>query len=537
MTAFRMRLRLGPSFLRPLLVVAAAAALLSPQGLQPADAAGSQPHPSVVRDATVVAVIDSGLAPYHQDFLASRMPGDAALPLDDAPDSWLDGFPAPSTFASYFPLALTLSEDDDAVMADLHAADDAQWDAVHDSGTAGIHYRWIPGTKVVGALTFGPEEGDRPLERATASSGNIYGSGGNAHGMGSASAAVGNLHGTCPQCVLVFLQYTDQSSAERALTWANRQPWIDVVTNSYGFSATPETRDRAYNGTDVETGRAASERGQTTFFSAGNGLANAFMLPNSTLLSSQEGPDWIVTVAATDVYNNGNFSGTGKPADVAGAGYDYPSSFGARTTSDGGVFSGTSSATPQVAGTYARALWEARRELTGPSRAQDSGMVAVGTRTRCGKVRPGCELGDGRLTASELRTRLFEGAAPTRGGFSFFVGGLVKTPAIADARFASEGYGNYRGHLEEDFATQELQRVVGPILGSQAPPQRPDGEVEWFRVDSACRQHLWGSWTGGAYTDDSGTPLPEPDPQTWPTRTAIEVGCPFLRRPPEPIAH
>jgi hypothetical protein len=36
-------------------------------------------------DVTVIAVIDSGITPYHWDFLASKMPGASKLPLDSPP--------------------------------------------------------------------------------------------------------------------------------------------------------------------------------------------------------------------------------------------------------------------------------------------------------------------------------------------------------------------------------------------------------------------------------------------------------------------
>jgi hypothetical protein len=61
---------------------------------------------------------------------------------------------------------------------------------------------------------------------------------------------------------------------------------------------------------------------------------------------------------------------------------------------------------------------------------------------------------------------------------------------------------------------------------------RPAGEKEWFRVDSFCRQHIWGSWSGGAYVSPARTPLPGPDPVAWPTRTAIQEVCPSLMAPP-----
>jgi hypothetical protein len=346
--------------------------------------------------------------------------------------------------------------------------------------------------------------------------------------MGTTSVAVGNIHGACPQCLLVFLQYTDEESAERALTWAMKQPWIDAISNSYGFSATLEVRDRVYNGTDVATEKVASERGQSVFFSAGNGLENAFTVPNSTLLSSQEGPDWVVTVGATDP-NGKDYTGTGKPADVAGIGTGYPSAYGSTTTTNGSAFSGTSNATPQVAGTYAQTLWQLRHALLGASRVQTGGVVAKGRPVGCAS----CELKDGILTATELRKLVFHGAIPTAGGYTDGLLSVAQTPGVADSRFAAEGYGTFRGNLKPGGVAADVARIIGPALGTAGPAARPAGEADWFRVDSFCRQHIWGSWSGGDWTPK--TTLPAPDPAAWPTRTAIQEACPALMPPPAPI--
>ncbi|MDT7572571.1 MAG: serine protease [Actinomycetota bacterium] len=513
--------------LRPVLALSTAAALLSPAAVLHASAKSVSP---AIGDATVVAVIDSGFSPYHQDFLASKMPAEAGnLPLKQSPDTWLPGFPKASTFASYAPLSLTLDGTDGANMDKLHSADKDAWASVKESGSKGINYRWIPGTKVIGALTFGVEDSDRPVDKnAFGGEGTIYGSGGAEHGMGTSSVAVGNIHGACPQCLLVFIQYTDQSSAERALTWAAKQPWIDAISNSYGFSAGVAVRDRIYNGTDIATEKAASERGQSIFFSAGNGLENAFTVPNSTLLSSQEGPDWVVTVGATDP-NGKDYTGTGKPADVAGIGVEYPSAYGSTTVNNGDKFSGTSNATPQVAGTYAQALWQLRKALPGASRTQAGGVIARGARVACSR----CELADGLLTATELRQRLFLAAQPTEGGYTDGAASLAKSPAVADSRFAAEGYGTFRGNLKPGGVDADVDRIIGPALGTAKPLARPAGEADWFRVDSSCRQHIWGSWSGGAWTPK--TALPAPDPVAWPTRTAIQELCPALQPPPAPI--
>jgi hypothetical protein len=499
-------------------------------------------------DAVVIAVIDSGFSPYHWDFLASKMPQAKTatktddLPLDKAPHTWLKGFPKPSAFETYAPLKLTLdAKNPKRDQAALHTKDEDRWTDIEPSRRGASSLYWIPGTKVIGAMAFG----------APASP--VYGTGAPEHGMGTTSVSVGNINGTCPECLLVFLQASAGDDYEAAIEWALRQPWIDGISNSYGISTGLVVRDRVYGGSDTALQKAATERGQTVFFSAGNGVTNDFVTPNGTLLSSQEGPDWLVTVGATDPANV-DYSGAGKPADIAGVGSSYPSAYGGKTVTGTGDFSGTSNATPTIAGTYGRALWLARQALSGPSRVQGGGVVARGGKVRCGAKRKACELGDGVLTRAELQRRLFEGATPTPGGFAGRrkvpgsvlglapipapVGGapvpFVTTPPVADERRLSEGYGTYRARLDgtAKWLKEFDGRFWGPMTGAVAAPARPVGDKEWFRVDSWCRQHIWGSWKGGDYLDGTKTPLPTPDPLT-PSRNAYQAGCNALVRPPK----
>ncbi|HEU0130749.1 MAG TPA: S8/S53 family peptidase [Mycobacteriales bacterium] len=487
-------------------------------------------------DATVIAVIDSAFSPYHWDYLASKMPQarnkdrSDDLPLTTAPDKWLPGFPSTRSFSSYNKLPLTLEGSDPATKPqDLDAKDKAKWDAVKSSDAKAVHYYWMPGTKVIGALTFGPTPFSRyNPDSALGTPGHIHGDT-SEHGMGTTSVSVGNLNGTCPECLLVFIQYTDAGSAELAINWAMRQPWIDAISNSYGISSGYAVRDRVYNGSDVALQRAASQRGQTVFFSAGNGMENAFTVPNSTLESSQEGPDWIVTVTATDP-NGGTYTGTGKPADVAGIGVSYPSAYEAEYVSSRGKygFSGTSNATPTIAGTYGRALYLARRTLPGDSRTQSAGVVAKGS-FRCGKARTACELAGG-LTANELRMRLLQSAVSTGKGYTDGLLGLTTTPRAADSQYAAEGHGTYAARLHGDKAwLAEFDRLWKPLVGAAKAPARPAGEKEWFLVDSWCRQHIWGEWSGGYY---KGGALPADDPN-YPTRTSLHNACQNMQQPPK----
>ena len=111
--------------LRPLLALAVTAALLAPLPQLVASAAPpSSAGRAAAQDAVVIAVIDSGFSPYHQDFLGERMPEQARPPLAKSPHTWLPGFPKPSQFAAYSPLKLTLDPADDVKMEELHAKDE-----------------------------------------------------------------------------------------------------------------------------------------------------------------------------------------------------------------------------------------------------------------------------------------------------------------------------------------------------------------------------------------------------------------------------
>ena len=469
-------------------------------------------------DAVVIAVIDDGFNPYHWDFDASRMPQNADpttandFPLDRPADEWLPGFDR-SAFTTFDRLDLNLDPSDpDARTTQLNDADAKDWATVKGSTADARHAVWFPGTKIIGGMTFGPD-------------GTIDGNH-ESHGTGSTSSAVGNLHGTCPECLLFIIGHG--ADPEAAINWAMRQPWIDAISNSYGLGSNPVyARDRIYAGSDTELQRKATERGQTVFFSAGNGIDGGAMVPNSTSFSSQEGPDWIVTVGAVkpgagNYYDaappdgeNGRWSGSGRPADVAGIGDHYPSAYTADSVGATGHtgFSGTSNATPQVAGLYGRALYLSRRAMAGPSRTQEHGVVARGAYA-CAAARPRCELGDGALTGAEIRARLFHGARRNAEG------------APSEEELLATGHGFYAGREQKDrdVWTREFDRILAPLEGRTEAIGRAPGEREWMIVDSYCRQRNWGAWGGGEYVDAS-TQLPGPDP-AWPVRSGREASCP-----------
>ncbi len=467
-------------------------------------------HPP--RDVTVVAVVDTGLNPYHWDFSSAHMPqhenDDPSddLPLDEDPASWLAGHPGSDAFESHTKLDLTITPDDpDAVPDELYEEDKEEWDKVESSSAGEVNMHWVPDTKVIGFVNFGGGDG-------------YYSS---SHGTGVASVSVGNLHGSCPECLFVMVSGT----GEQANNWVLEQDWIDVQTNSWGSSLV--MRDRLYAGSDTDLQARSSERGQAVFFSAGNGQANTFTVPNPTLWSSQEGPDWIYTVGAIDPDEHRSYAGHGKPADVSSLGLNYPSMGGGSVNAES-TFGGTSNATPVTAGTYARALWLVRQDMEA-EREQSEGTLAVGGSggsvagsniTGCRETYPDCPLADGVLQVSEMREALFRSAEYAAEGWTASIEGIPVPVETDEMRLLAEGHGSFFGRMGD--WQNESSKIADYVKGDWYEEQDED-QKDWMIALSWCRQQLWGEWEHGYWNPD--VDLPEADPQ-WPLRTWLVEECP-----------
>ncbi len=532
-TLFASALVLGLSACGPASVEPTAAAPVTPPATPPATPP-SAPLPSAAKaadDVVVLAVIDSSINPYHWDYLAAKMPqaGTAdALPLDQDPATWLPGHPGAAAFKSYQALNLTIDPSNAAAdTAALAVTDAAQWAKIsYSEGTsnADVNMVWFPGTKIIGHVAFpGALIGDPATSLLLgSSSGPVNTFATDSHGIGTSSVSGGNIHGACPSCLIVYVHGT----SEQANEWVQQQDWIDLQTNSWGISAV--NRDRAYAGSNTETQRQAVERGQQIFFSAGNGQENAFAVPNTTLQSSQEGPDWIVTVGATDSVDNSSPSGHGKPADISSVGDSYPSAAGNDGTANGaGTFGGTSNATPVIAGIYAEALHRLRKSLAGASRVQKDGVIATGT-AGCKAANADCALADGQLTVHELRTALYRAASYSETGVNVGgLGGITTIPMtenVAELELISEGHGNFRGRMDGDETYEaELARIIGFVDGSWFAEQGAD-QIAWMTALSYCTQEVWGPWEHGYFKPADATPdFTDPN---WPVRNFLVAGCP-----------
>lgn len=331
-----------------------------PLGPTDADVGDVMPGPQAV-----VALVDTGINPYHVDF---RDDG----PLGRVhPSAYLPGYPADAP-------ALQLTLDAESLGEALEA-DAEVWDAV-EPGTL----YWIPGTKIVGAYTTG---------------GGIFDTG---HGTMTASRAAGNGYSLCPECRIAVVQGFNGE----AVTWASGQPWIDAQSNSWSPLVVVQQADAAQENGLADAFEDAATR-HLVFGSAGNGVAGkGGVVGHPSFTRSTSGPRGVVSVGGHD---NGDvilWSGSW-PHVVADACDNWAAvgdTLGEYSESEGG---GTSSASPYAAGAAARMVLEARRVLGDPhTEGVRDGVLARGAPADAPL------LDDGNLTLHETRTLLMKSATP-----------------------------------------------------------------------------------------------------------------------------
>lgn len=425
----------------------------------PARAIGAAPEGRVV-----VAIVEDGVNPYHDDF--------ARHDLTAPPHTYLRGYPRDAA-----PLRLSLNEPD---FEKAVVRDDAVWRGV---APGRLHY--VPGTSFVGVVHLP----GHPLDRsATVDEGGL-GDGrpvidGNLwHGTGVASAVAGRKHGTCPRCLLVLVAADDQ---EAGLAWAAKQPWIDVVSNSWGGPLGAPTRAAAGAPTrdatlSSEVSRAAAASGKVVLFGSGNGalsLGATTRAPqhNVTYYSPYAGPPWVIAVGAARVDGQPT-SWHNVPVDVIAHGEQRPVA-AARSTSAEDMFQGTSCSTPVTAGVIAEALRRARTVLGDRGVGSRGGSLLVPAR----RPRSG-PLSDGRLTRPEIVATALAWAAWQPFDPSSAVRDPFVTPTT-QAAYAYEGYGLLDG--------RHSASIAATFVGAAAAPARLEMR-EWAQRHESVRVARWGA--------------------------------------------
>ena len=419
---------------------------------------------------TVIGIADTGINPYHLEFSAETYPDPDVLALTNNftrhPSEYIPGYPADAAA-----IPITLGE------GYFPDADEPVW--TPENLPEGTLY-WIPGTKIIGAWDAGnaaslTEEfvDDRPDDHPILDE--------NGHGSGSASVAAGNRYGYCPTCLLMIVESLDESVATQF-------GWVDITSHSFGYIAGLPIG--LVNGPNIPT-RDATERGQTVLFAAGNGIGNAFDVPQSTWVSDQTGPDWNISVGAIRRDNQRAIIGDGIPVHISAWGDgNLPSA--CRTGTVGQcAFGGTSAATPYTAGVFGTVLTEVRQAIGDGDAGQKAGQVVA----QGAPIAESVYLADGQLTRAELREAVLKTAYPlnTENAPSPFPYPAT-APYTGDPNVLFEGYG---------AATPNgADRAVAVLLGDMPLPERPF-EDEFFALDRAVRDSLYGGYDrDGDGTDD-----------------------------------
>ena len=390
--------------------------------LDPTVATAEVPVPLSQRPFTVVAVVDTGINPYHMDFRAPE--------LNQHPSSYITGFPRS---AQALNLSLGAASYSEGV-----ARDEKKWDAVNPT-----KLYWVPGTNIVGA--FGN----------TAPSQNFLDQDG--HGTATASLAGGRVYGPDTDDVLIVVV----GGLVNNLEWAARQPWIDVITNSYVGCCPPHPQH-------ADAVRTAVESGKLVCFATGNFVAPVWA-------AGTQGPSWILSVGAASQTTRGEHAYTSFPTDVLGL--SGVEAAGHRQIEGGPAYNyGTSMGAPNVCGQAARVISETRRALGDHREGTADGLAS-------GRKLKGDYLDDGCLHRAELEDALQATAVPAETSAPNPLGDPLAVPAAPMVGFVRGGY----GIVDRDSANAAFD----VLLGRAPRPERPL-EDAWVAHTDSLRDAIYG---------------------------------------------
>ncbi len=416
---------------------------------------------------TVIAFVDSGINPYHQDFRAPD--------FVHHPSEFIEGYPAAAE-----PAELSFDVADTAGYAAAREADD---ETLSDLARNRLYF--FPGTRIIGGYSTGAGGSGTYPER------NIIDE--NGHGSGVASVAAGQFYGSNPNALIVMVEALGDAS----LNWATSQPWIDIVSNSWGnlgnvpLGSTTATRN-------------ATRRGQTVAFAAGNGTTNtnsSTAFPpggpvedpckcktpdsNPSVTSPYGGASWILTVGATSPINGQAHWWHAIPVDVSSFGSKWrAAAYDGVQRAQNRDFGGTSCATPITSGVLSAVIERARQVFGDTTGGQRAGQV-VAAATPGATLPATGPLADGALTRLEAeaivqKTTLHVPFDPVKASWDYAIRPTTGTPYD----YAVQGY----GVVDKGSKARALQ----VLLGEAPMPVRSDVDQVISAFDT-LRNAVWGN--------------------------------------------
>lgn len=414
----------------------------------------------------VVAILDTGLNPYHDEFRQVR-PGEDAWAH---PSQYLTGYPAGAGALNVtFDLPNATTGQREFEWSHYMDHDSDLWNA-----TQGETLYWLPGTKVVGLVGF-----DAPLPGAGHGSMTTSRAAGNTISIPGAEVLV--VHVVAPLSLEVGTVGDDAQA--RATRWMADQPFIDIQSHSWGMPFTCAGVATTHLWGWAEAFKYAREK-QLVMVAAANGHGNTGTLGYPSQCQDNSGIAGVVTVGGTE--NAGYARWANWFPAISGDGCANPAIDEQTVNQTANTGGGTSSATPFAAGGAAKVVLEARRILRDPRVGVRDGVLA--------EAHDGADLpargplADGTFTLDELKDVLFHTAiSPPREDPSdgdvcqAQVPTGPETPQLA--LFPLIGYGEVNG--------DSVAHAVDVLLGLADPLERPE-EDQLYEQDQAFRRAFWG---------------------------------------------
>ena len=318
----------------------------------------------------------------------------------------------------------------------LDQADADEWEAGQGRATRrSSTSTGCRGTKVIGALEFGTNK--------------IHGTTGD-HGAGTTSVSVGNIHGTCPECLLMFIDINGASpAAGRSCDRLGDEAAVDrrhheLLRILDRRTATGSTADRT---SDSSERRATAARRSSSAPGTGTTARTSSRTPRASRRkrvptgSSPSARSARATTAPT--------KGHGKPGGHRIDRKRLPGRRMGRRPSAGPARADSAEPRtrhPTIAGIYGRALYEARRALRGPSwvqkRRRDRARAAF---TNVDRARQRLRVEGREADRRPSCARACSTAPCTPRPALTDPQGRDAPPPIGEEEFLAEGHGSYFG--------------------------------------------------------------------------------------------
>jgi len=398
----------------------------------------------------VVADIGPGTNPYHEAF---RRPNWTAHPCHSVPD-------LPCSIPT---LNLTFSGN----YSENVQADEGVWET-YETGRV----YWVEQTNLL-LWTARPwdceDQGVRCSEQPT---GRASDDGTGSHG----AATAGAVNDACQRCYVLAVQDGNSLDGGSVREMARNLTYVDVATSSFLLGDRSEI---AFQG-DREFAEATYELWEsgTPFVAfSGNQVVTGFR-PNVNPfpLAEVQFPPWVYLAGGAHPECDSSESLAGKPPEVVG---DFtqrlpePAHVTARSN-----ISGTSFATPQIAGELGELLLELRRSQ-GPGPPSNSENATMWK----GNPVPDSPLADGRLQLPELRTAIHHSATYFEtGDYRHECGTQLRTP-VGPGPYVQMGWG-YVGD-------NETGRALNVVLGNAELPEKSENAKRFMETFRDFRETLY----------------------------------------------